>query len=179
MSSPSPLHQLATQNFDEHYKQKQSESFVSQPSQSFENPIFTFGCFSLKAVYNSCKLQRLLQVAKFLFMYSFTHTNIVFLFRHLPTEIVIFINVCYQMKCFSGDSFSFFRSRFCQYSTYFFDFMWSSNKVFKECSEQYIRDHLSGTKVSIWIYFKYDAGFDFSCIALCNLTKSFTFSFLS
>ena len=102
--------------------QTQIEWVIFQPArthhlglkaQNFENPIFTFGCFSLKAVYNSCKLQRLLQVAKFLFMYSFTHTNIVFLFRHLPTEIVIFINVCYQMKCFSGDSFSFFRSRFC------------------------------------------------------------------
>ena len=64
-------------------------------AQNLENPIFTFGCFSLKAVYNSCKLQRLLQVAKFLFMYSFTHTNIVFLFKHLPTEIVTFKNVCY------------------------------------------------------------------------------------
>ena len=102
--------------------QMQTEWVIFEPSrarhlglkaQNFENPIFTFRCFSLKAVYNSCKLQRLLQVAKFLFMYSFTHTNIVFLFRHLPTEIVIFINVCYQMKCFSGDSFSFFRSRFC------------------------------------------------------------------
>ena len=82
-------------------------------AQNFENSIFTFGCFSLKVVYNCCKLQRILQIAKFLIMYSSTHTNIVFLFRHLPTEIVIFINVCYQMKCFSGDSFSFFRSRFC------------------------------------------------------------------
>ena len=102
--------------------QMQTEWVIFEPSrtrhlglkaQNFENPIFTFRCFSLKAVYNSCKLQRLLQVVKFLFMYSFTHTNIVFLFRHLPTEIVIFIKVCYQMKCFSGDSFSFFRSRFC------------------------------------------------------------------
>ena len=75
-------------------------------AQNFESPIFTFGWFFLTAVHNSCKLQRILQVAKFLFMYSFTHTNIVFLFRHLPTEIVIFINVCYQMKYFSGDSFS-------------------------------------------------------------------------
>ena len=82
-------------------------------AQNIENRIFTFGCFSLKAVYNSFKLQRLLQIAKFLFMYSFTQMNIVFLFSHLPTEIAIFINVCYQMKCFSGDSFSFFRSRFC------------------------------------------------------------------
>ena len=31
MSSPSPLHQLATQQFDEHYKRKRSESFLSQP----------------------------------------------------------------------------------------------------------------------------------------------------
>ena len=49
-------------------------------------------------------------------------------------------------------------------------------------SEQYIRDHLSGTKVRIWIGSEYDAVFDFSCIALCNLTKTFTFfcmSFLS
>ena len=76
---------------------------------NFENPITTFGWFSLKAVYNSCKLQRLFQVAKFLFMYSFT----ALLFRHLPTEVVIFINNCYQMKCFSGDSFSYFRIRFC------------------------------------------------------------------
>ena len=107
--------------------------------QIFENPIFTFACFSLKAAYNSCQLRnlckilaRILQVAKFLFMYSFTHTNIVFLFRHLPTEIAIFINVCYQMKCFSSDSSSFFRSRYWYYSTYFFDFMWSLNKVFKD-----------------------------------------------
>ena len=85
---------------------------LSLKAQNFENPIFTFGYFSFKAVYNSCKLQTLLQVAKFLFMYSFTHTNIVFLFKHLPTEIVIFKNVCYQMKCFSGDSFSFLGAGF-------------------------------------------------------------------
>ena len=87
--------------------QTQTEWVIFEPArthhlglkaQNFENPIFTFGCFSLKAVYNSCKLQRLLQVAKFLIMYSFTHTNIAFLFRHLSTEIVIFINVCYQIS---------------------------------------------------------------------------------
>ena len=115
MSSSSPLHRLATQHFDERYKRKQSESFLRQPQHTiwasrhrkFENPIFIFGCFSLKAVYNSCKLQRILQAEKFLIMYCLTHSNIVFLFRHLPTENIIFINVCYQMKCFSGDSFSF------------------------------------------------------------------------
>ena len=31
MSSPSPLHRLATQNFDERCKRKQSESFLRQP----------------------------------------------------------------------------------------------------------------------------------------------------
>ena len=29
-------------------------------------------------------------------------------------------------------------------------------------SEQYIQDHLSGTKVRIWICFEYDAVFNFS-----------------
>ena len=88
MLSPSPLHRLATQHFHEHYKHKQSEQFLSQPEHTiwvsrhgnFESPIFTFGCFSLKALYNCCKLQRLLQVAKPLFMYYFTRTNIVFFF---------------------------------------------------------------------------------------------------
>ena len=89
MSSPSLLHRLATQHFDKHYKRRVS---------------IDIWCFSLKAVYNSCKLQRLLQAAKFVFMYSFT----TLLFRPLPTEIAISINVYYQMKCFSGDSFSFF-----------------------------------------------------------------------
>ena len=97
MSSPSPLHRLATQQFDERYKSKQSESFLSQPEHNiwvswygiftlfyWKNPIFTFGCFSLKAVYNSCKLQKLLQFEKFLFMYSFT----TLLFRRLPTKII-------------------------------------------------------------------------------------------
>ena len=34
MSSPSPLHWPATQNFDEHYKCKQSELFLNQPEHS-------------------------------------------------------------------------------------------------------------------------------------------------
>ena len=38
-------------------------------------------------------------------------------------------------------------------------------------SEQYIRDHLSGTKVRIWICSEYDAVFNFSCIASFNLTN--------
>ena len=86
--------------------------YLGLKAQNFEDPIFTFWCFSLKAVYNSCKLQRLLQVAKFLFIYSFIHTNIIFPFRDLPTEIVIFMNVCYQMKFFSDGICSFFRTGF-------------------------------------------------------------------
>ena len=62
--------------------------------------------------------------------------------------------------------------------------MWSSNKVFKDIKIFWTVhwDHLSGTKVRIWIGSEYDAVFDFSCIASCNLTKTFTFfcmSFLS
>ena len=61
--------------------QKKTEWVIFQPTrthhfdlqaQNFENSVFTFGCFSLKVVYNSCNLQRILQAAKFLIMYSFT-----------------------------------------------------------------------------------------------------------
>ena len=45
-------------------------------------------------------------------MYSSTHTNVVFLFRYLPTEIAILINICYQIKGVVDDSFSYFGSRF-------------------------------------------------------------------
>ena len=45
-------------------------------------------------------------------------------------------------------------------------------------SERYIRDHLSGAKVSIWICSEYDAIFNYSFIALCNLTKAFDLSFI-
>ena len=38
-------------------------------AQNFESWIFTFGCFSLKAVCKSCKLKILLQVAKFWFIH--------------------------------------------------------------------------------------------------------------
>ena len=116
--------------------QTQTEWVIFEPArthhlglkaQSFENPIFTFWKqYIILASYKT------LQVGKFLLMYSFTHTNIVFLSRHLPTEIVILINVCYQMKCFSGEV----QTRYSKTSKY---------------SQKYIRDHLSGTKVSIWI----------------------------
>ena len=73
----------ATQHFDEHYSHKESESFLSQPEhtiwvsryRTLRTQYLHLGFFSLKAVYNSCKLQRLLKVTNFLLMYSFTHTN--------------------------------------------------------------------------------------------------------
>ena len=116
MSSPSPLHRLTTQHFDERYKRKQNESFLREPehtiwvsrhrtlrSQYLHLVVFLWKQYIILASYKGfCNL----------IMYSFTHTNLVFLFRHLPAEIVIFINVCSQMKCFIDDSFSFFRSRF-------------------------------------------------------------------
>ena len=78
----------------------------------------------------------------------------------------------------------FFRSRFANISPTFFilcEVQTSYSRILK-FSEQYIRDHLSGTKVRIWIGSEYDAAFNFSCIASCNLTKMSTFfcmSFLS
>ena len=105
-------------------------------------------------------LERILQVAKFLIMHSFTHTNIVFLFRHLPCEIVIFVNICYQMMCFSNHSFSFLGAVFANIPTFFIscEFQTRYSKKLKY-SEQCIRDHFSGTKVRIWIRSEYDAIF--------------------
>ena len=111
MSSPCPLHRLATQRFDEHYKCKQSESFLSQlehtiwvsrhrisRAQYLQLVLFLWKQYIILASYkNLCRF------ANFLFIYSFTPL----LFRHLPTEIINLINVYYQVKCFSGDTFSF------------------------------------------------------------------------
>ena len=44
-------------------------------------------------------------------------------------------------------------------------------------SEQHIRDHLSGTKVRIWICSEYDTLFNFSCIASCNLSHPLSLSY--
>ena len=41
MSSPNPLHRLATQHFDERYKRKQSESFLSQSEHSRQRTLRT------------------------------------------------------------------------------------------------------------------------------------------
>ena len=112
MSSLSPLHRLATQHFDESYKRRQSESFLSQS----EHTIWISRHRTLRTQYlhlgvilwnyyiilasckDFCKLQSFCLCSPFTTL----------LFRHLPTEIVIFINVSYQMKCFNGDSFSVF-----------------------------------------------------------------------
>ena len=124
ISSPSPLHRLAKQHFDERCKCKHSESFLSQPehtiwisrhwtltTQYLYLGVFLWKWYIVLASYKDIrKLQSFCLCTPLL---TLTLTLTVFLFRHLPTEIVILINVCYQMKCFSGDNFSFFRSRFC------------------------------------------------------------------
>ena len=60
---------------------------------------------------------------KVLFMYCFTHSNIAFLSRHVFTETVIFINACYQRKCFNWEQVLlifhlpfWFHVRFIRYS---------------------------------------------------------------
>ena len=75
MSSPGPLHRLATQRSPLYHNttfwwaihtQTQHVPFAPARThylglkvQNFEKPISTFECFSLKAVYNSHKLQRI------------------------------------------------------------------------------------------------------------------------
>ena len=115
-------------------------------------------------------------------MYSFTHTKIDFLFKHLPTEIFISKSVCYQMKCFGGDSFFLFlEAGFANISSTFTISREVQTRYPKTLrySQQYICDHLSGTKVRTWICSEYDAVISFSCIASYNLIKSFSFSCMS
>ena len=74
--------------------------------------------------------------------------------------------------------FPFLGKGFANFSTTFFTLGEVQTRDLKtlKYSEQYIQDHLSGIKVRIWICSEYDVVFNFSCISLCNLTKSFTFS---
>ena len=189
MSSPSPLQSASNTTFW-WVLQTQIEWVIFEPArthhlglkaENFENPIFTLGCFSFKAVYNSCKLQRLFQVAKFLFMYSFTHTNIVFLFRHLPTEIFIFINICYQMKwkwwyiflfqeqmLLIFHQLSWFHVKFKQSIQRYQNILNSTFKTIHQVARQIFGFVLNMMRFLIFFY-----------IALCNLAKSFTFSFIS
>ena len=167
MSSLSPSHRPATQHFDEGYKNKQSESFLSQPEhaiwvsrhRTLRTQYLHFGVFLWKRYIILASYKDFLQVAKFLFLYSFTHTNIVFLFSHRPTEIVIFINICYQMKCFSGESFSFLGAGFANILPTFLILCEIQTRYSKtlKYSQQYIWDNLLGTKVRIWIFSEYDA----------------------
>ena len=90
------------------------------------------------------------KVFVYVLIYSHQHS----LFRHLHTEIFISINF---ISC---------------------DVQTGHSKTLKY-SEQHIRDYLSGTNVRVWICSEHDAVFNFSCIALCNLTKSFTLFFIS
>ena len=115
-SSLRPRHRQAAQHFDKRFIRKQSESFLRQPEQTiwisthrtFSSQYLHLVVFlwkqykSLASYKDFCKLQ-------FLFMFFFTHTNTVFLFKHLPTEIVIFKNVSVSVMI----DFLFFRSRFC------------------------------------------------------------------
>ena len=75
MSSLRPLHRQAAQHFDERFIRKQSESFLSQPEQTIwvsrHRTLRTQ--YSLKAVQNSYKLQRLLQVAVFVYALFYSH----------------------------------------------------------------------------------------------------------
>ena len=116
MSSFSPLYRLATQHFDERYKRKQSESFLSQPEhtiwvsrhRTLRIQYLHLGTSLLKQYIILASYKDFCKLQSFCLCTPLLNTNIVFLFRHLPTEIFILINVCYQMGCFSGDSFSFF-----------------------------------------------------------------------
>ena len=136
--------QFIASTFDERYKPP-AEWVIFEPSrphhldlkaQDFENHYLHLGVF-LWNWYIILASYKYLYKRKFLLMYSFTHTNLVFLFRLRPTEIVVFISVCEKVKCFSGDNFSFLWSRFCWHSTYFFDFMWNPNKVFKDIKKEF------------------------------------------
>ena len=113
MSSRRPLHQQVAQNFDERYKRKQRVSqnipFGSLGTDFWEPNIYMW-LFFFESSIKFLKVRKTFARSK-VFVYLFTHTNIVFLFKHLPTEIVIFKNVFYLMKCFSYDSFSSFQEQ--------------------------------------------------------------------
>ena len=99
MSSLRPFHRQAAHHFDERCKRKQTASqnipFGSLGTEPWEPDIYICMLFSESSIkflqvtrtFASCKV--------FVYVLIYFH-NIVFFFRHLPTEIVIFINVCYQ-----------------------------------------------------------------------------------
>ena len=153
-----------------HFWASQNTPLGSQGTELWETNIYIW-CFYLKAIYNSCKLQRLLQVPKFFLLQCvLPYTNIVFLFRHLYTEVFIFINVASRWSV-SVVIASFFWE---QVLLIFQLLSW-----FRVKFKQGFGNHLSGTKVRIWIHSEYNAVFTFSCLTSCNLTNPLTFSFIS
>ena len=93
MSSLRPSDWQAAQHFDERFIRKQGGSFLSQPKQTIwvsrnrtlrtqylDSGVFLRKQYKILASYKDfCKLQ-------FLFMYSFIHINVVFLFKPLPSK---------------------------------------------------------------------------------------------
>ena len=108
MSSPSPLHRLATQHCDEGYNRvshfwvSQKKTFRSQGTDFWESNI-NFWVFFSESSIEFLQVTKTFSSCKVLYMYSFTTLP----FEHLSAEIVIFMNVCHQMKYFSSDKFSF------------------------------------------------------------------------
>ena len=100
MSSLRPLYWQAAQHFDERYKRKQKASqntrFGSLGTELWEPNIFIWVLLSESSI-------KFLQVAKFLFMYSFTHTNIVFLFKHQYASLSTFVNLSPLTTCLKSD----------------------------------------------------------------------------
>ena len=114
MSSVPPSHRQAAQHFDERFIRKQNESFLSQPEQT--NWVSRHRTLSTQYLHLGVFLWKqykiLASYKDFYKLQSFySCTNIAFRFKHLPTEVVIFKNVFYQMNCFSGDSFFFFKDQ--------------------------------------------------------------------
>ena len=189
MSRSSPLRRLATSHFDEHYRRKQNETFLNQPEdtiwvsrhrtlkiQYLHLGVFLWKQYTILAGYKDfCKLQSFCLCTPLLILTEpfFSGTYLLKLSSLLPfvtrwsvSVVIVFL--------FLGAGFPDIPPTFlisCEVQTRY-------SKILKY-SEQYIRDYLSGTKVRIWIGSEYDAVFNFSCIASCNLTKSFTFSFIS
>ena len=174
MSSPSPLHRLATQHFDERYKHKQSESFLSQPEhtiwvskhRTLRTQYLHLGVFLRKQyiIIANCK------VFVYVLLYYFTFQT--------PT----YWN-CRLHKCFLPDEVFF---PFLEQVLLIFHLLFSFHVKFKQGIQRHENILNStfetidqGTKVRIWICSEYNVVFNSSCIALCNLTTSVTFSFTS
>ena len=135
MSSLHSLHRQAAQHFDEHYKSKQRASqntpFGSLGTELWEPNIYIWVLFSESSI-------KFLQVTKFFFNYSFTHTNIVFLFKHLMSSSKTFVT---RWSVSVVIAFPF-QNILISFNA----LIWGHSKILKY-SEKCIWDHLSGTKV--------------------------------